>query len=341
LKTKRLIVGFLLLVLVSLSSSFISNKTLNQVANVIANKDENLGFDLSCTIFTVTIGNKVFYGSSEDAPFMPGSYFWFSTTGYDTIYFGYDNNDHPWDGYPMGAMNEKGVTIDMNSLPAAGLIPENGKQSIGAIVENIMQTCATVNEVVSWCKAHNFGSSMSWQAHFGDASGDAVVVSAGEDRKVAYTRIGDSNYLVSTNWNLANQYNYLSYPCYRYDKATEMLDAIDNEENLTIQSCTDVLAAVATGPSYCYIADLTNRDLYLFYPYHFRFDIHVKLNLHVLLANNPQKTLISSLFPEVTPPPPPNTVTVPDTAGFWGYSSIFLVTGCILMIYIKRKRNKH
>ena len=200
LKTKRIAVGLLLLVIASLTNYSIFNESLKQVTNTMAYADENLGFDRSCTIFTVTIGNKVFYGSSEDGPFMAGSYFWFSTTGYDTIYFGYDNNDHPWDGYPMGAMNEKGVTIDMNSLPSAGLIPENEKPSIGAIVENIMQECATVKEVISWCKSHNFGSSMDWQAHFGDASGDAVVVSAGEDRKVAYTRIGDTNYLVSTHF---------------------------------------------------------------------------------------------------------------------------------------------
>ena len=340
MKPKRLTAGLLLLVIVSITGNDFFDKSVTQLINMEAYGDENLGIDLSCTIFTVTIGNKVYYGNTEDAPFRPGTYFWFSTDGYDTIYFGYDNNDHPWDGAPMGAMNEKGLCIDMNGLPAAGLIPENDKPHIGYIVDNIMQECASVNEVITWCQNHNFGSSMSYQLHIADATGNAVVVSAGEDRKVAYTQIGEANYLVSTNWNLANQYNYFSYPCYRYDKAVEMLEVIDSEENLTIQSCIDIIEAVGSGPSYCYILDLKTRDIYLFYPYHFRYTIHVKINLDYLLANNPLKTLISSLFPEVTPPPPPKTVIYSESAGFLGYSSIFLVFGFMLMIFIKKKRNR-
>jgi len=284
--------------------------------------------------------NKVYFGNTEDAPFRPGTYYWFSTDGYDSIYFGYDNNDHPWDGAVMGGMNEKGLCIDMNGLPSVGIIPETDKPPIGYIAENLMQTCATVEEAIAWCKNHNFGSSMAYQLHIADAEGDAVVVSAGEDRKVAYTEREENHYLVSTNWNLAYPENHYSYPCYRYNTAVGMLEEINSEENLTIQASTDIIAAVGSGPSYCYIFDTTNRDLYIFYPYYFRYEIHVKQNLHELLTNNPQKTLLSSLFPEIPTFSPPITIKVTLSSGIQNYFSIFLISVFVLMIYI-RKRNRH
>ena len=337
MNAKHLTIGLLFLVFLNISIDPFSANSEIQVKESSTSDDENLNLaSLSCTIFTATIGDKVFYGNSEDI-FMPGSYFWFSTTGYDTIYFGYDNNNHPWDGYPMGAMNEKGLCIDMNALPSSGLIPEPDKPTIGYIVEDTMQNCDTVEEVITWCLNHNFGSYMDYQLHFADATGDAVVVSAGADRKLAFTRIGSSNFLVSTNWNLANSDNALGYPCYRYETAVEMLREIDSEENLTVQACSDTMEAVQMAASYCNILNLKNRDIYLYYPCYFPFDVYVKLNLHELIASNTPKTLISSLFPPLTTPPPIETT---DTADFSGYTSIIMLFGFTIILTLSKRKKK-
>ena len=57
------------------------------------------------------------------------------------------------------------------------------------------------------------------QIHYGDASGDVVVISVNPaTHKWAFTR-KDSNYIVSTNFNLNTTSNG-DYPCGRYDTAT-------------------------------------------------------------------------------------------------------------------------
>jgi hypothetical protein len=77
----------------------------------------------------------------------------------------------------------------------------------------ILQECATVEDVITWVQEHRWHTMMHDQLHFVDATGDAVVISAGPDGEVAFTRkpAGDG-FLVSTNFNLANPSNG-SYPC--------------------------------------------------------------------------------------------------------------------------------
>ena len=62
------------------------------------------------------------------------------------------------------------------------------------------------------------------QLHSADRSGDAVVISAGQDGEIVLTRKDPGyGFLVSTNFNVANPSNAIDYPCWRYDKAHELL----------------------------------------------------------------------------------------------------------------------
>ena len=73
---------------------------------------------------------------------------------------------------------------------------------------------------------------MTYQIHLADASGDAVVISAGPDGEVAYTRkLPGNGYLVSTNFNLANPGN--GTKSWRYDKATALLAELLKSEDVT------------------------------------------------------------------------------------------------------------
>ncbi|WP_455280984.1 hypothetical protein, partial [[Eubacterium] cellulosolvens] len=100
-------------------------------------------------------------------------------------------------------------------------------------------------------------------------SGDAVVISVDPITHTwAFTR-KNGNFIVSTNFNLNNTNNAYDYPCYRYNTATQMLSEIENEEDLTIQACADLLYAVhlegVCTTLYSNIFDPVNLDVYLNY----------------------------------------------------------------------------
>jgi hypothetical protein len=141
--------------------------------------------------------------------------------------------------------------------------------------------CSTVNDVIEWFNSHNLGTQWSNQLHFSDASGDAAVVSVGDDGEFTFTRKGSSKYLVSTNFNLANS-DIGQYPCQRYDTATNMLEAITTEQELTVDVVRNVLDAIHEagqyGTKYSNIFDPVNKEMYLYHNHDF--DKVVKLNLN-------------------------------------------------------------
>ena len=134
-----------------------------------------------------------------------------------------------------------------------------------------LSECATVEEVIAWIQAHRWHTAMRDQLHFADATGDAVVISAGPDGKVAFTRKppGDS-FLVSTNFNVANPSSG-GYPCWRHSRAEEMLSRIESQDELTAERVASVMDAVhvesASGWTLnTLVADLPKRLVYVYTP---------------------------------------------------------------------------
>lgn len=243
----------------------------------------------SCTIFTAAIDNTVLFGNNEDYP-LPGTYVWLypsqvlqlpseTISIHGTIFFGFDGNDAPVDGYPQGGMNDQGLCCDGNGLPEAPLNSHPEREMPYTYPFNqILWECSTVNETIEWFESHFLGSSLPGQFHFADATGDAVVVSAGTDGELAYTRMGNATHLVSTNFNLAD-YSNGHYPCERYQTACSILDEIVSEGDLTIEACRNILEAVHQEDvtAYSNIFDLVNRDIYIYQKQNFN-DV-IKLNL--------------------------------------------------------------
>ena len=222
----------------------------------------------ACTIFTVSRGDVVLFGNNEDYR-KPKTYYWVipSQEGkYGGVYFGFD------DFMPQGGVNEKGLSYDINGLPEARLnshpeLPESNDW----IVRVMMKKCGTVKEAIAMVKSYNWGDSLKWQIHLADATGDAVVISAGSGGELAFTRkpAGDG-YLVSTNFNLANRKNTYSYPCQRYNTAARMLDALDSSQKPTVDYCRSILDAVhVEGPVsntlYSNVIDLSSGVIYLYH----------------------------------------------------------------------------
>jgi tetratricopeptide (TPR) repeat protein len=261
----------------------------------------------SCTIFTVSSGDTVFFGNNEDY-INPNTYYWVSPSTsqyYGGVFFGFD------DFSPQGGINEKGLAFDGNGLrgghlnPQSGLTPFRGHPGL-----IFLRECSTVEEVITLAQTFDWGTSLPYQLHLADATGDAVVISAGPDGKLAFTRkeMGDG-YLVSTNFNLAYyQETERTGLCRRYDTAVGMLDKIGNEDDLTIEYCALILDAVhAEGPSvntlYSNIFDLKEGIIYLYY-WH-QFDDVVTLRVQEELAINPFPTRLNDLFPH-----PPQKITL-------------------------------
>ena len=256
----------------------------------------------SCTIFAASFGNTALYGNNEDYT-NPNTYYWVRPSDEDTyggVYVGFDNFS------PQGGINEKGLAFDYNALPEASLNPHPDLPNKGDIMRKIHEQCATVEEAIALAKKHNWGRSLRWQVLLADATGDAVVFSAGPDGELAFTRKSKGDgFLVSTNFNRANPKNTYrgGYPCWRYNKAVGMLEKIKDEEDLTVEYFRDILDAAhvesARGNTlYSNVFDLKNGIIYLYY-WH-QFEEVATLNVAEEIAKKTQPTRLRDLFSKET-----------------------------------------
>jgi hypothetical protein len=269
----------------------------------MSTKSHGYGMDPSgCTVITISKGDKVFFGGNDDY-INPDSYYWVEpgdSTKYGVIWVGTPDN-------PQQGVNEKGLAYDANGLPRVDVNPHTERIPVPGGYHNycmkIMHECSTVEEIITWVNNHQRYPYMHDQLHFADKSGDAVIISAGIDGELVFTRKprGDG-FLVSTNFNVANPSNGYGYPCWRYDKAQELLGQLVNQEGkLTVQEVTNVLDAVhgEGGPSWTIeslVADMPNGLVYLYY-FH-QFDRPIVLNVEEELANPRAPGPLSKLFPD-------------------------------------------
>ena len=108
--------------------------------------------------------------------------------------------------------------------------------------------CRDVEDVIAWFQNIKWEGLLGGQFHYADASGDAVVVGLNSIGQWIFTRI-DSNFLVSTNFNVANT-SQGYYPCSRYNTATQMLGEITTEEDLNVSACAEILYSVHQEGTY-------------------------------------------------------------------------------------------
>ena len=253
----------------------------------------------SCTIFTASYDSTVLFGNNEDY-INPNTYYWVvpsSDGDYGAVYFGFDNF------WPQGGINEKGLAFDVNALPKAALNPHPELPRVKKPFYEFLKKCSTVKEIIDRVKSYSWESSWRAQVHVADGTGDAVVISAGPDGEIAFTRKQKGNgYLVSTNFNRANTKNG-RYPCWRYDTAVAMLEEIQDENDLTADHFRSILKAVhQEGPLvntvYSNVLDLRHGIIYL-YHWH-QFDEVVTLNVAEEIARAPSPTRIRDLFSHKT-----------------------------------------
>jgi hypothetical protein len=263
---------------------------------------DKISYPSGCTVITISKGDSVYFGGNDDY-IEPDSYYWVQpgdSSRYGVIWIGTPDN-------PQQGMNEKYLAYDANGLPRVDVNPHTEKIPVPGQYHNyimqIMHECSTVKEVISWAQVHQRPPYMHDQLHFADATGDAVIISAGEDGEIVFTRKtpGDG-FLVSTNFNVANPSNGFNYPCWRYDRAGELMEQlIDRDEPLDYRDLTNVMDAVheeeaASWTLETMVADLVNGLVYIYYFY--QYDRPVVLNVKNELSNPREPGPLSKLFPQ-------------------------------------------
>lgn len=255
-----------------------------------------------CSVFTIAKDNQVFFGGNDDY-INQDSYYWVDpgdSTRYGVIWIGTPDN-------VQQGVNDAGLAYDANGLPRYDVNPHNEREPVegdyAIYPVRMMRECATVDEVINWVNTHQWHMFMHDQMQFADKTGDAVIISAGKDGEVVFTRKqkGDG-FIVSTNFNVANPENGYSYPCQRYDRAMELLDELIKQESpLTVDDARDVLDAihvenVTSWTIETMIADLTNGLVYVYF--FWQYDKPLILNVKEELDNPRPSGNLSLLFPE-------------------------------------------
>jgi hypothetical protein len=264
---------------------------------------DNKNFHFGCSIITISKGDSVFFAGNDDY-INPDSYYWVEpgdSSRYGVIWIGTPDD-------PQQGVNEKGLAYDANGLPRFGLNPHSERIPVKGeyyphYIMQIMHECSKVEEVIRWANLHQHYPYMHDQLHFADATGDAVIISAGKDGEMVFTRKpkGDG-FLVSTNFNVANPSNNFNYPCWRYEKASELLrQLIAREGPVTSKDARDVMDAVhvSKGSSWTIetmLADLVHGNVYIYF--FFQYDRPVVLNVKYELSHPREPGALSKLFPE-------------------------------------------
>ncbi len=247
-------------------------------SNSLAENTIDTHISSSCTIFTATIGDTVYFGNNEDYKYN-NAYRWYIPAQnvstqyfgikeiYGSVFFGFDNNnDSNVDGWEQGGMNEHGLCYDGNGLPDVplNLDPLASYPYTPNALAQVLWDCKNVTEVITWYQDIKWSGSFGGQIHYADSTGDAVVVGVNSTGQWVFTRI-ETAYLVSTNFNLDNV-THGHYPCDRYNTATQMLGDITAEEDLTVSTCANILHEVhqegTYATKYSNICDPVNLDFY-------------------------------------------------------------------------------
>jgi len=255
----------------------------------------------SCTVFSISSDTKVFFGNNEDYIDLP-LYYWVEPTTdstYGGLFFGFKINNQL---ITQGGINEKGLVYDFMALPPRQVKPSRNLPPRQEVFTRIMQQCATVDELIKYTKKYNWEGSISYQVHFADKNGDGTVLSVGKEGYVTFTiKDSDKNYLLSTNFNLADTSNHFpdSYPCWRYTRADNLLsqictDSLIDEKHLRyILDATHIESGLG-NTLYSQVYNITDGLIYLYY-WHQYYEYKV-LDLSKELKSETKPTLIKSLF---------------------------------------------
>ena len=187
-----------------------------------------------CTMFRLTINGKTLIGNNEDFR-LPGTRMWTipaDSGQYGVLCFGFYGNP-----FPQGGMNEKGLVYDGFSMPELPVQNIQGKKRVTGVtlIEGIMKSCATVEEVETYILEYDLSMLSSSQLMFADAHGHSIIVEGDDILR------STSAYQIATNFYQSRIHDKSEITCRRYKAADRLLSG--NPEP-TVAFCTAVLDSV-------------------------------------------------------------------------------------------------
>ena len=248
----------------------------------------------SCTIIMASDSKVTLAGSNEDSPF-PLTILWFipATEGsYGRVCLGYKMMVNSI----QGGMNEMGLFIDGNALGKQGWkSDENKKALFGPFLDRILATCANIEEVKEFFNTYNTPALDKARIPVMDRSGASMIVEW-HNGKVVYLET-KKPYQIATNF-VGSQYLGTEKPCWRYNKANEMLQ---NKASFSLNALRDVLDATHqeskfSSTVYSFICDLQSGVVYV-YNYH-DFSNPIRFNLGEELGKGNKEFYLTNLFKE-------------------------------------------
>ena len=239
----------------------------------------------SCSIITCTVGDEVLYGYNQDGHAYLEPYILFgdhipwpdggnSSFGKPICNTGRMLPEGPRDSYAR--LTTDGLCLAFNSLPSIPLHidPQKENYTYGLDGFGPLYECSTVEDVINFYTQYNFfdpdpNPEWTWQSHWADTEGNAVVIGLDKDGNVTLTEMNESQYLISTNMNLAYPES-CDGPCsdstWRYETAKEMLQNIVTEESLSVEAIRDILEAISVESTvHSLIINPKTLDIFLYY----------------------------------------------------------------------------
>ena len=248
----------------------------------------------SCTIVMVSDSNVTLAGSNEDSTF-PLTLLWFvpaSKDNYGRVCLGYKMMVNS----VQGGMNEKGLFLDGNSLSNQGWqSDENKKALFGSLLDRLLATCASIEDVKEFFNTYNTPALGQARIPVMDKSGASIIVEWFNGEVVFLET--DKPYQVATNF-VGSKYIGSEKPCWRYNKAIEMLQ---DKKTFSLNTVRDALNATHNKSKYSttvysFICDLQKGEIYVYNFYDFSKPI--KFNLKEELSKGRKEYYICNLFTE-------------------------------------------
>jgi uncharacterized protein (TIGR03382 family) len=246
-----------------------------------------------CSVFTAHDATTVLAGNNEDYYLQNGTIIWFvpaSAGKYGYVAYGYDDNHAA-----QGGMNDQGGFWDGLATPVHTVTTAGPNPPPPTLAEDMMQTCATVDEVIAELKKYDLTTSFTKsQLLLADKTGDSAIFDGTTVTKPT------GNYLIGTNF-LPAQPELGGWPCPRYLTIKNMME---QGLQLTVDYFRDMAKAAQQGTAvgatvftrYTTIADLKAGKLYLYYERDF--DNPIEFDLAAELAKGKHEYKMADLFKE-------------------------------------------
>ncbi len=237
----------------------------------------------SCTIIMVRDENLAIAGSNEDF-LTPLSMMWYipaTDRYYARICFGFYMGLNSI----QGGMNEHGLFVDGNSVSRQGWKPDNSRRNfMGPVLDHILASYKNIEEVKEFFRTFNNPALDAARIPVMDKSGASMIVEW-YNGEVVFLET-ERDYQVATNF-IGSAYVGKEKPCWRYNRATELLDKHDIYSVSRVREVLDATHVEGDRSTtlYSFICDLKSGEIYIYNFHDYDHPIKIKFTEEIKKGN--------------------------------------------------------